>query len=89
MKSISIRISGQVQGVGFRYNALGAANEMKIRGFVRNCTDGSVYIEAEGDDLAIERFVEWCRNGPRWALVEQCEVKPIAPSGYPDFSIHQ
>ena len=44
----NIRISGRVQGVGFRYNAREAAFHYGIKGFIRNQPNGDVYIEAEG-----------------------------------------
>jgi acylphosphatase len=52
-KHYHIYFSGQVQGIGFRYAALNAANRYGVNGWVRNCRDGKVEIEAEGspDDL--------------------------------------
>jgi len=48
-KHVNITVKGRVQGVGFRYSAMEAAEELGIKGFVRNMPDGSVYIEAEGE----------------------------------------
>ena len=52
-------VTGRVQNVGFRYYTRKTAHEFGLMGFVRNQTDGSVYIEAEGDEQAIARFITW------------------------------
>ena len=69
-----IRIYGRVQGVGFRYFAGKEARTLNIVAFPRNESDGSVYIEAEGDEASLEKFIEWCRKGPKEARVENVEV---------------
>ena len=54
---------GMVQGVGFRYTAMHAANICELTGYVKNEYDGSVTCEVQGDDEAIDRFVTIIRNG--------------------------
>jgi acylphosphatase len=75
MKHVSIRVYGRVQGVFFRASAKEKADELGIFGSVRNEYDGSVAVEAEGEDQAIGNFVEWCKKGPRLASVERCELR--------------
>ena len=60
----NIKITGQVQGVGFRYSARNIARKYNIRGIVRNEPDGSVYIEAEGRKEDMDHFLYWCHRGP-------------------------
>ena len=67
-------ISGEVQGVGFRYWAVGQARRLGIHGFVRNLTNGRVEAEIEGDRRKLEEFVAWCHRGPTSARVEQVEA---------------
>lgn len=74
MKHVNIRVAGKVQGVFFRASTKQKADELGVRGFVRNEHDGSVYIEAEGDEEQLTRFVAWCGHGPAHARVESCEV---------------
>jgi len=69
-----IRITGRVQGVGFRYSARQAARDLGIKGFVRNLPDGAVYIEAEGPLLQLEQFIEWCHDGPPRAVIQFVDV---------------
>ncbi len=68
-KSVSINIYGRVQGVGFRYSTQARAISLNIKGFVKNMSDGSVYIEASGDEEKLQKFIQWCRQGPPLAMV--------------------
>jgi len=83
----NIRISGRVQGVGFRYSAAGEARYRGIRGFVKNLPDGNVYIEAEGSSEQLNSFVEWCRQGPRLGLVDSVTAEPAPVVNHSSFSI--
>lgn len=88
-KNFSIRISGVVQGVFFRASTKAKADELHIRGMVRNERDGSVYVEAEGDEKNLDAFIEWCRKGPVRASVERCEVEEGAWKGYSAFVVER
>jgi len=74
MKHVSIKISGFVQGVFFRYYSKEMAESIGITGWVSNQDDGSVQIEAEGDEEQISRFIAWCQHGPRGARVDKVET---------------
>ncbi len=69
MKHLNITVKGRVQGVGFRWSAQRAANTFGVKGMVKNMSDGSVYIEAEGSELQLSEFIKWCNNGPPMAHV--------------------
>ncbi len=75
MKHFSIHVIGKVQGVFFRASAKEKAEALHISGTVRNNPDGSVSIEAEGDEENLMHFVEWCKEGPPLSLVGRCEIK--------------
>jgi acylphosphatase len=82
MVHYNIRISGRVQGVGFRFTARNIARAYGLKGFVRNEPDGSVYIEAEGAEKDINKFIAWCRKGPSMSYVtdvyyEKGDMKPF------------
>ncbi len=72
-KAIKIRIFGRVQGVCFRENTKKKAEGLGLSGFVRNESDGSVYVEAEGEEVDLEKLTEWCHQGPKFAQVERVE----------------
>jgi acylphosphatase len=83
MKHVNICISGKVQGVFFRATAKEQADQLGIKGFVRNDPMGSVYMEAEGDEDHLKVFLEWCARGPSKAhvdniTVEESEVRNFA-----------
>lgn len=70
-----IKVSGRVQGVYYRATTRDVARRLEIKGWVRNCEDGSVEILAEGDKSSIEKLIKWCWNGPPAAIVKNVEVK--------------
>lgn len=83
----NIRITGRVQGVGFRYSARSMARSMGIRGFVRNLPNGDVYIEAEGDYSRIEEYLKWCHQGPSRAIIKLVDVYDGEVVGFDEFVV--
>ncbi|HQK38448.1 MAG TPA: acylphosphatase [Bacteroidales bacterium] len=88
-KHINITVTGRVQGVGFRYSAQEEAEELGIKGFVRNMPDGSVYIEAEGEEEDLLRFIDWCRQGPGYAHVKDLLIQEAPLGHFSDFEIRR
>lgn len=78
-KRIQVLARGKVQGVFFRASTRARATELGLVGWVRNETDGSVLIQAEGPDHAIESFVAWCRRGPQLARVDELILEDCTP----------
>ncbi|HEX8480752.1 MAG TPA: acylphosphatase [Allosphingosinicella sp.] len=76
-----VRISGRVQGVFFRKWTVQKAQALGVRGWVRNRSDGSVELEAFGDDEAVEALIAACRTGPAAARVEKVDVQPAESEG--------
>jgi acylphosphatase len=77
MSAIRLRISGAVQGVGFRAFVLREARALGLKGWVRNRLDGTVEVQASGGQAALETLVARCREGPFGARVENVSVTPI------------
>jgi len=71
---LSARITGRVQGVGFRNFTQRRARRLGVTGWVRNEQDGSVRLEAEGPRGDLEALLEALHDGPRTALVEAVEA---------------
>ena len=90
-RRVHIVVSGRVQGVGYRASACDKAKSLGITGWVRNLPEGTVEILAEGDEPSIAAFINWCRNGPRWARIDDVqvsdEVSKEDSSGYSVFII--
>ena len=68
-------MKGTVQGVFFRQFVKAAADELKLRGFVRNLESGDVEIVVEGEDDAIERLRNRVRDGPKHAQIRDVVVE--------------
>ena len=86
-KSVRLRISGRVQGVGYRDWAIEAARGFGLAGWVRNRADGSVEALASGETAKVDRFVDACRHGPRLAFVSSLAVEVVeAEAGLSGFS---
>jgi acylphosphatase len=75
------RITGRVQGVGFRFFSEEAARREGLSGWVRNCPDRSVEVFAEGDAEAVVRFEATIRRGPPGARVDAVQVTDEVPIG--------
>jgi acylphosphatase len=84
---MSILVKGRVQGVFYRASAKAKAEALRITGFVRNLSDGNVYIEAEGTDEDLDRFKTWCSHGPPHAQVTQVEINEGDLHGYTSFEV--
>ena len=80
-------VSGDVQGVGFRWSARAEAVGRGLAGWVRNRADGRVEAVFEGGPEAVESIVAWCRTGPPWASVAAVEVVEEEPTGESGFRI--
>lgn len=86
MKHLNIKICGKVQGVFFRVTAKEKAEQLGISGFARNESDGSVYIEAEGDKVNLDKFIKWCHDGPEAAKVDKVEITERRLKNFSKFS---
>lgn len=71
---LKIEITGRVQGVWFRKTAKEKADSLSIKGYIENCNNGSVYIEAEGETDELESFIQWCHVGSPLANVKDVVV---------------
>ncbi|MEW6378174.1 MAG: acylphosphatase [bacterium] len=81
-------ISGMVQGVFFRSSTKSEASRLGVKGWVRNLSDGSVEVVAEGEKADVERLVAWCHRGPVGAHVRKVDIQWENYSGdYSSFSI--
>jgi len=84
---INIIISGGVQRVGFRFAAMQEAYKQGVFGFVMNMNDGTVFIEAEGEQKQLDLFLAWCHKGPQGAIVKNVIVNKGAVVNYSEFII--
>lgn len=86
--NIHVLISGRVQGVWFRANTKHKAEQLGIKGWVRNTDDGFVEAVFQGDENQVREMVNWCHNGPPLAKVEKVDViKEQSKDIFESFSI--
>ena len=71
---VFFKISGVVQGIGYRWFAADAAAKLALTGLVRNCPDGSVEGEAQGERTEIEAFLKELRTGHPEAEITNAET---------------
>lgn len=87
MEHLQINIKGRVQGVFFRLTSKAVADQIGIKGMIKNLPDGSVYIEAEGKPFQLKLFLEWCEEGPENAQVEKVVIHKGELQNYRNFEI--
>lgn len=87
MKTIRMIVKGKVQGVYFRISAKNMANHLNIAGWVKNLPDGNVEIKASASETALQKFSEWCRQGPPGADVKEVVTDVIPDEWFTDFRI--
>ena len=81
------RVSGRVQGVGFRWWTVCEARRLGLRGTVRNRPDGTVEVHAAGPDAALLRLESRLRDGPPHARVDRVDTVPAARDLPADFRV--
>ena len=85
--ALSIHCFGRVQGVFYRASTEEKARELGLCGWVKNESDGTVLIHAEGDSDKLKELVEWCKVGPRLAVVTRVEFIEKDDLGFKTFDV--
>ncbi|WP_460681008.1 acylphosphatase [Mucilaginibacter koreensis] len=87
MQHLNITVKGKVQGVFYRASTKAVADQLGVRGTVKNAEDGNVLIEAEADAGTLEMFLDWCHEGPERARVESVESTEGELKNYRNFEV--
>lgn len=87
LKTISIRVSGKVQGVFYRQTCKEIAREIGVTGSVRNLPDETVEIIATGSEDQLSQLLDWSKHGPPAAAVENIKVKDLQLQQFDRFSV--
>ena len=72
--TVNMKITGKVQGVGFRYFVFKQAQELGILGWVNNKPNGDVEALAQGEKADLERFIAKVKEGPSFSRVEDVSL---------------
>ncbi|WP_057768210.1 acylphosphatase [Lactobacillus selangorensis] len=88
-KAVSMKVTGIVQGVGFRWVAQRIANQLHLNGFVRNNPDGTVYTEVVGAEADVNKYIEMISGGPSpSSRVDHVEIHTLNPlPDYKEFKV--
>lgn len=89
MVGYSIQVFGKVQGVFFRASTQEKAQELGVRGWVRNEADGTVSIHAEGEPDSVQALFRWCQKGPPQADVRDVKIEEAEPENFTDFQVRR
>lgn len=77
MKNLEIIVLGRVQGVCYRAFVLHRANELNIKGYVKNLMNGNVKVIAIGEDSALKVFINMLKEGPSMARIDDIQKTEI------------
>ncbi|MFB6204385.1 MAG: acylphosphatase [Candidatus Nanohaloarchaea archaeon] len=89
MERVHVYISGNVQGVTFRASTREKARRNGVQGWVKNLPDGRVEAVFEGEKDDIQDMLDFCREGPRPARVEDVDVEEETPEGLTGFEVRR
>jgi acylphosphatase len=84
MAEAGYRMTGRVQGVGFRWWTRSLANRLGVSGTVRNLPDGAVVVHARASEARLAELRAQLAKGPPGALVDAVEPLPFSPDGFRD-----
>lgn len=87
VRHFEIKVSGRVQGVGFRYAARNQARSLSLKGWVENRPDGSVCTAIQGEENACRSYIQWCRSGTGFSWVERIEIEEKKPGNFTEFVV--
>ncbi|WP_214072078.1 acylphosphatase [Mucilaginibacter sp. dw_454] len=87
MKHLDITVKGKVQGVMYRAATKAVADQLGVRGSVKNQPDGDVVIEAEGEPAMLDMFIDWLHEGPQNAEVSSVESHEGELKNYRNFEV--
>jgi acylphosphatase len=87
MKHLDITVKGKIQGVSYRAATKAVADQLGVRGTIKNEANGDVIIEAEGEPAMLEMFLDWCNEGPQHAEVTAVETNEGELKNYRNFEV--
>ncbi|MBU0760432.1 MAG: acylphosphatase [Nanoarchaeota archaeon] len=87
MRTFRVKVFGRVQGVFFRKNVKEIADELCLKGGVKNCSDGCVEIIVEGSEEKLEEFILKIKESPGVSKVEELKVRKIVDGNFKSFEI--
>ena len=88
ISAVDIIVHGRVQGVGFRFFVRNCATSLDLKGWVKNLSDGTVGVHAEGEKEILLDFIKKIERGPAFGYVSEVTIDWVTPENiYKGFNI--
>ncbi|MGI8583739.1 MAG: acylphosphatase [Chitinophagaceae bacterium] len=87
MPTIHLLIKGKVQGVFYRATSKKIADKLNLTGWIKNTINNNVEATVTGDEERLQQFINWCKNGPEKAKVENVVITKKPETPFIDFEI--
>lgn len=87
MRRVHVTVRGRVQGVGYRWSTRLVAERERVTGWVRNCDDGTVEAELQGEPERLDAVLAWMAEGPPGSVVEARDVADLEPMESSGFDV--
>ena len=87
MKTIRLTIKGKVQGVFYRATAKDVADQLGVKGWIKNLPDNNVEVRATASEELLQKLIAWCKQGPPKARVEDVIVEELSFEEFSGFRI--
>ena len=88
MTAINGKLTGKVQGVGFRMYIFRQAERLGLYGWVKNCPDGSIELHAQGSDVDLDYFTKLVKRGNTASIIDECIISSAtADDSYKCFEV--
>lgn len=87
MPTVHLLIKGKVQGVFYRATAKEIASKLGVTGWIKNTREGNVEVTVSGNEQQLEKFTEWCKQGPDKAAVEEVLITQKEEATFKGFMI--
>ena len=87
MKTIRLTIKGKVQGVFYRATAKDVADQLGVKGWIKNLPNNNVEIRATASEELLQKLIAWCKQGPPKARVEDVIVEELSLEEFSGFRI--
>jgi acylphosphatase len=88
LMGVHLIVSGRVQGVWFRAGTREQALLLRLSGWAKNCSNGTVEIHAEGEREILDKLITWCRKGPPLAQVSNLDIEWVQSQGLTTFEVY-
>ncbi len=87
MPTLQLLILGKVQGVFYRATAKKVAEELGVKGWIKNTKDNNVEAIITGTEEQVQQFIEWCKKGPARAQVSDVTIAKVDDENFDEFKI--